>query len=151
MTDATLTIGEVAARTGVASSALRFYESRRLIAATRTAGGQRRFGRDVIRRVSFIRAAQRVGLTLDEIAAALDGLPGGRTPTRRDWERMSSRWRPWLDARIRAMEALRDQVDSCIGCGCLSLDTCALYNPGDAAAGLGDGPRYLLGDSFGDL
>lgn len=145
-----LSIGEVQARTGVAASALRFYESRGLISAGRTEGRQRRFGRDVVRRVSFIRAAQRVGLSLDEISEALAGLPAGRTPTRDDWEQLAETWRPRLDARIAALVALRDQLASCIGCGCLSLDTCELYNPGDAAARLGTGPRFLLGDRAGD-
>ena len=146
-----LTIGEVAARTGVAGSALRFYEARGLITAERSPGGQRRFTRDVIRRVSFIRAAQRVGLSLEEITVVLDGLPEGRTPTRADWELLARIWRPWVDERIAALERLRDQLASCIGCGCLSLDTCALYNPDDGASRLGPGPRYLLGDSFADL
>jgi MerR family redox-sensitive transcriptional activator SoxR len=146
-----LTIGEVAGRTGVAASALRFYESRGLVESTRTSGAQRRYSREVIRRVSFIRAAQRVGLTLDEIADALDGLPAGRTPTRADWERLAHRWRPRLDERIAALETLRDQLASCIGCGCLSLDSCALYNPDDGAVRLGSGPRYLLGNRSSDV
>jgi len=146
-----LSIGEVAARTGVAASALRFYESRGLVESTRTSGAQRRYGRDVIRRVSFIRAAQRVGLTLEEIADALEGLPAGRTPTAADWELLAGRWRARLDERITALEALRDQLASCIGCGCLSLDSCALYNPDDGAAMLGSGPRYLLGDRSTDV
>ena len=146
-----LSIGEVAARCGVAPSALRFYEQEGLVSSTRSAGNQRRFAREVIRRVSFIRAAQRVGLTLDEIGAALDGLPAGRTPTRADWTEMSARWRPWLNTRIAALTALRDQLDTCIGCGCLSLETCALYNPDDGAARLGAGPRYLLGNTAADI
>ena len=146
-----LSIGEVADRTGVAPSALRFYESRGLIVGSRTDGGQRRYAREVIRRVSFIRAAQQVGLTLAEIGAALDRLPRGRTPTRRDWEQLATEWRPWVDARIDALQLLRDRLDSCIGCGCLSLDTCALYNPDDGAGQLGAGPRFLLGDQAGDV
>ena len=143
----TLSIGEVARRTGLSTSALRFYEDKELIVSIRTSGNQRRFTRDVIRRVSFIRAAQRVGLTLGEIRAALDELPAGRAPTREDWEELARRWKPWLDERIAALEQLRDQLASCIGCGCLSLDKCVLYNPADAAGRLGSGPRYLLGDS----
>lgn len=146
MTDQ-LTIGAVAERLGIATSALRFYERNGLIASTRTDGGQRRYRREVIRRVAFIRAAQNVGLSLEEIGEALNGLPGGRAPDRSDWERLSTSWRPRLDARIHALEILRDRLDGCIGCGCLSLDTCELYNPGDIAASLGPGPRYLLGDS----
>jgi MerR family redox-sensitive transcriptional activator SoxR len=142
----TLSIGEVAERTGVAASALRFYEAEGFLTATRTDGGQRRFARDVLRRVAFIRVAQRVGLTLDEIRAALETLPRGRTPTTADWARLSKSWRPRLDAQIALLEGLRDQLASCIGCGCLSLQTCALYNPGDRAADFGAGARYLLGD-----
>jgi MerR family transcriptional regulator, redox-sensitive transcriptional activator SoxR len=141
-----LTIGEVAERTGVATSALRFYEREGLMQAERTAGGQRRYHRDVLRRVAFIRVAQRVGLTLDEIRDALASLPEGRTPTRADWERLSRQWRPRLDAQIALLQRLRDELTSCIGCGCLSLRSCTLYNQGDEAAALGPGPRYLLGD-----
>jgi MerR family transcriptional regulator, redox-sensitive transcriptional activator SoxR len=141
-----LTIGEVAARSGVAASALRFYEESGLIASERTDGGQRRYAQDVLRRVAFIRVAQRVGLRLEEVRFALDGLPAGRTPTRRDWERLSARWRPRLDEQIDTLTRLRDQLSSCIGCGCLSLQSCALQNPGDVAARMGPGPRYLLGD-----
>ncbi|MDE0048804.1 MAG: redox-sensitive transcriptional activator SoxR [Rhodospirillales bacterium] len=144
----TLSIGDVARRTGLATSALRFYEEKALIESIRTPGNQRCYTRDVIRRVSFIRAAQRVGLSLEEIRAVLDDLPAGRTPTREDWDRLARRWTPWLDERIAALERLRDKLSSCIGCGCLSLDTCALYNPDDAAGRLGPGPRYLLGDSL---
>lgn len=141
-----LAIGDVATRAGVAVSALRFYEDRDLISATRSPGGQRRFHRDVLRRVAFIQAAQQVGLTLAEIAQALDELPAQSGPNARDWKRLSSAWRPLLDERIRLLEALRDQLDSCIGCGCLSLRTCRLRNPGDRAASLGPGARYLMGD-----
>jgi MerR family redox-sensitive transcriptional activator SoxR len=144
-----LTMGEVVARSGVAASALRFYEDRGLIASERSAGGQRRYAYDVLRRVAFIRVAQRVGLTLEEVRLALDGLPAGRTPTRRDWERLSVRWRPRLDEQIDTLTRLRDQLSSCIGCGCLSLQSCALQNPEDGAARMGPGPRYLLGDRRG--
>ena len=143
----TLMIGEVARRTGVNPSAIRFYDEKALIGSIRTPGNQRSYTRDVIRRVSFIRAAQRVGLSLEEIRAALDTLPEGRTPTREDWSRLAMRWKPWLDERIAALERLRDRLSSCIGCGCLSLDRCALYNPDDVAGSLGPGPRFLLGDS----
>ena len=146
-----LSIGDVARRTGIATSALRFYEDKALIDSLRTAGQQRRYTRDVIRRVSFIRAAQTVGLTLEEVRAILDDLPAGRSPTRSDWQELARRWKPWLDERIAALERLRDQLSSCIGCGCLSLDRCALYNHDDAAGLLGSGPRYLLGDSPDDL
>lgn len=142
--DRGLTIGELSHRTGVAASALRFYEAEGLIHASRTTGGQRRYARDVIRRVSFMRIAQQVGLSLDEIRTALASLPEGRTPTRRDWERLSSSWRPLLDARIEMLERLRDRLAGCIGCGCLSLDVCPLYNPGDTLAGRGPGARLLL-------
>lgn len=141
-----LTIGEVAERTGVTTSALRFYEAEGLLCASRSAGGQRRYDRDVLRRVSFIRIAQRVGLDLDEVRGALDDLPDGRTPTKADWARLSRRWRPVLDERIAVLERLRDQLADCIGCGCLSLRSCGLYNPSDRAASFGPGARYLLGD-----
>ena len=147
---ATLSIGEVARRTGVSTSALRFYEDKALIGSIRTAGNQRCYTRDAIRRVSFIRAAKRVGLSLEEIRAALADLPESRTPTREDWHELATRWQPWLDERIAALERIRDQLSSCIGCGCLSLDRCALYNPDDVAGRLGAGPRYLLGDSSRD-
>lgn len=143
-----LTIGEVARRTGVATSALRFYESKGLIASTRTDGNQRRFARSVIRVVSVIRAAQAVGISLEEMRAALDALPRGRTPTRSDWARLSRSWRDRLDQQIAELQALREDLTDCIGCGCLSLETCALYNPADWAARNGAaGPRYLLGDA----
>ena len=140
-----LTIGEVAARTGVPTSALRFYERQGLIGAQRSSGGQRRLHRDELRRIAFIRIAQRVGLTLEEIRAALASLPAGRTPTAADWQRLSRAWRPRLEAQIALLERLRDQLSSCIGCGCLSLRACRLYNPDDDAAATGSGPRYLLG------
>lgn len=146
MTEEWLGIGEVGDRTGVAPSALRFYEKEGLVGAVRTEGGQRRYHRDVLRRVAFIRIAQRVGLSLDEIRAALASLPDERTPTKADWTRLSQSWRPQLDEQIALLERLRDNLTSCIGCGCLSLKACALYNPDDAAATFGSGPRYLLGD-----
>lgn len=138
-----LTIGEVADRTGVATSALRYWEDLGLIHARRTTGNQRRYERAAIRRVSFVRAAQRVGLSLEEIAGALATLPEERTPTTRDWARLSRAWRPRLDQQIRRLEKLRDQLDSCIGCGCLSLSTCALNNPDDALAPRGPGAVLL--------
>ena len=146
MGDEQLTIGEVADRSGVATSALRFYEREGLIVAGRTGGGQRRYPPDVLRRIAFVRVAQRVGLSLEAIREALATLPDGRTPTRRDWTRLSRRWQPALDEQLALLQGLRDQLDSCIGCGCLSLDTCALHNLGDKAAVRGPGPRYLLGD-----
>lgn len=141
-----LTIGALSERTGVAASALRFYEAEGLITSTRTPGGQRRYRRDAIRRVSFVRAAQQVGLSLGEIRQALSSLPAGRTPDRRDWERLSRSWRSRLDARIALLEGLRDRLDGCIGCGCLSLAVCRLANPGDVAGERGPGPRYLVPD-----
>ncbi len=143
----TLPIGEVAARSGVERSALRFYEAQGLIASERTSGGQRRYRRDVLRRIAFIRIAQRVGLSLEEIRRALDDLPEARTPSPADWARLSKRWRARLDDQIAVLERLRDELTSCIGCGCLSFKACGLYNPGDAAGRLGAGPRYLLGDT----
>ncbi len=142
----TFSVGEVAARAGVATSALRFYESNGLIHSERNAAGHRRYRADVLRRVGFIRVAQRVGLPLSEIRTALESLPEGRTPNRKDWARLASSWQPILDERIAMLEAMKEQLDGCIGCGCLSLDTCALYNPNDTAATFGPGPRYLLGD-----
>jgi MerR family transcriptional regulator, redox-sensitive transcriptional activator SoxR len=146
-----LSIGEVARRSGVAASALRFYEAERLIASVRSGGGRRHFTRDTLRRVAFIRIAQRVGLSLDEIRTALATLPAQRTPTPADWSRLSRSWKPRLDAQIAMLVRLRDRLTSCIGCGCLSFGVCALYNGGDAAAALGAGPRYLLGDTPDDL
>ena len=139
-----LTIGELSRRSGTAPSALRFYEDQGLLSSERTAGGQRRYDRGMLRRLAFIRAAQTVGLGLSQIREALETLPQGRTPTRADWARLSRSWRPVLDARIVALTRLRDDLDECIGCGCLSLQRCRLYNPNDAAAPLGDGSRYLL-------
>jgi MerR family redox-sensitive transcriptional activator SoxR len=140
-----LSIGEVAARSGVASSALRFYERQGLIAAARTAGNQRRYDRSVLRRVAFIQAGRAAGVSLERIRAALGTLPASRTPNRRDWERLSNRWRDDLDARIATLQALRDRLTTCIGCGCLSIDACELLNPDDEAAEKGAGAHYLLG------
>ncbi|WP_402463129.1 redox-sensitive transcriptional activator SoxR [Isoptericola aurantiacus] len=146
-----LTIGEVARRSGVAPSALRFYEQRGLIEAQRTGGNQRRYERTVLRRVAFVRTASRLGLTLEQIAAALATLPDARTPTAEDWRRLSQSWRGLLDERISVLERLRDDLEDCIGCGCLSLERCTLQNPEDRAAALGPGPRYLEGDSPSDV
>lgn len=146
-----LTIGELSERSGVAASALRYYEREGLIRSTRTPGGQRRYQREVLRRVSFIRIAQRLDVSLDEIRASLATLPGERTPTKADWERLARSWSDRLDERIATLEHLRDDLGECIGCGCLSLRSCSLYNANDAAASLGSGPRYLLGDSAPDL
>ena len=139
-----LTVGQLSARSGVSISALHFYERKGLISSERTPGNQRRFRRDMLRRVALIRIAQRVGIPLTEIAAALDELPDGRTPTLRDWERLSSRWKNDLDDRIRALEQLRDEFTACIGCGCLSIEFCALVNPGDRLGEEGPGPRRLI-------
>lgn len=146
-----LTIGELAARAGVATSALRFWEAEGLISSYRTSGNQRRFHRANLRRVSLIRAAQEAGLTLKEVADAIATLPHNRVPTTKDWERLSRSWRDQLEVRIAELEALRDQLTSCIGCGCLSLRTCGIFNPGDRASSLGSGPRYLMGQSSADL
>lgn len=142
-----LTIGEVAQRSGVAASALRFYERRGLIAASRTDGNQRRYERAVLRRIAFIQAGRAAGITLTEIGAALGGLPTHRTPSRRDWERLSKRWRDDLDARIETLQALRNRLTTCIGCGCLSIDRCDLLNPDDEASAKGSGAHYLTTDS----
>jgi MerR family transcriptional regulator, redox-sensitive transcriptional activator SoxR len=138
-----LAVGEVAARSGVAVSALRFYEAQGLISSRRTAGNQRRYPREVLRRVAFIRAAQGVGIPLGRIKAALDQLPDRRTPTRRDWERLSEAWRGELDDQISRLQRLRDNLSGCIGCGCLSLDRCKLVNPDDILGRQGPGPRNL--------
>jgi MerR family transcriptional regulator, redox-sensitive transcriptional activator SoxR len=138
-----LTVGQVATRSGVAVSALHFYEAEGLIRSTRTAGNQRRFPREVLRRVAFIRASQAVGIPLRRIKDALDRLPDGRTPTRRDWERLSAAWRDDLDQRIIGLQHLQDRLSGCIGCGCLSLGLCKLVNPDDLAAQQGPGPRNL--------
>jgi MerR family redox-sensitive transcriptional activator SoxR len=146
-----LTIGELARRTGLSVSAIRFYEARGLVRAIRTGGNQRRFLRSDIRRLSFALIAQRLGLTLGEIEAELAGLPAGRSPTRDDWHAISVRLRGVLEAKIAMLEHTRDRLDGCIGCGCLSLDKCALYNPGDRAGRAGPGPRFLVGDSYRDF
>ena len=138
-----LTIGEMAERAGVATSALRYYEAQGLIRADRTTGNQRRYERTTLRRVAFIRSAQRVGLSLEEITAALGTLPDGRTPTRADWSRLSAGWRGRIDDQIDRLERLRDRLDSCIGCGCLSLDRCSLSNPDDQVRARGPGAVYL--------
>jgi MerR family transcriptional regulator, redox-sensitive transcriptional activator SoxR len=141
-----LTIGEVSRRSGVASSALRFYEERGLLTSERAGSGHRRYRRPVLRRIAFIVFAQRLGLTLEEIGSELAKLPPGRAPTRRDWSRLSSAWTARIDQRIAELERLKAGLTECIGCGCLSLDRCHLANPGDLAAGLGPGPRYWIGD-----
>ena len=141
-----LTIGEVAQRSGVASSALRFYEQRGLITSERAGSGHRRYPRPVLRRIAFIVFAQRVGLTLEEICAELAKLPADRAPTRRDWSRLSSGWSKRIDRRIAELERLKAGLTECIGCGCLSLERCKLANPGDRAASFGPGPRYWVGD-----
>jgi MerR family redox-sensitive transcriptional activator SoxR len=141
-----LTIGEVARRSGVAASALRFYEERGMIAAERADGGQRRFPRHVLRRIAFIVFAQRIGLSLDEIGLELAKLPPNRAPTGRDWQRLSATWTSRIDERIAELERLRAGLTQCIGCGCLSLDRCHLSNPGDRAARSGPGARYWIGD-----
>lgn len=146
-----LSIGELAHRTGLSVSAIRFYEERGLVSAIRTSGNQRRFLRSDIRRLSFVLVAQQLGLTIGEIEAELAALPQGRTPTRQDWEAISRRLRGTIDTRIAMLEAVRDRLDGCIGCGCLSLDRCALYNPGDRAAQGGAGPRFLLGNRASDF
>ena len=138
-----LPIGEVAARSGFSTSALRFYEKEGLLEASRTSGGQRRYPRSVLRRLAFVRAASNVGLSLDEVRAALATLPAGRTPSKTDWRRLSESWRARLDEQISALQDLRDGLTSCIGCGCLSLRSCRLSNPGDAARAQGPGARYL--------
>ena len=140
-----LTIGELSERSGIATSAIRYYEDRGLIRSRRTPGNQRRYERPMLRRLAFVRTAQRVGLSLEEIEEALAALPSYRTPTKADWGRLSRGWRPRLDAQIAQLERLRDTLDSCIGCGCLSLRRCHLSNPGDLVAGRGPGPVFLDG------
>ena len=146
-----LTIGELSRRTGLAVSAIRFYEARGLVTAIRTGGNQRRFLRADIRRLSFAQISQQLGLSLSEIAAELATLPQGRSPTRRDWQAISRRIQGALQHRIATLERTRDLLDGCIGCGCLSLARCRLYNPGDRAARAGAGPRFLLGDQARDF
>jgi MerR family redox-sensitive transcriptional activator SoxR len=141
-----LTIGEVSRRSGVAASALRFYEERGLITSERAGSGHRRYPRPVLRRIAFIVFAQRIGLTLEEIGAELAELPPQRVPTRRDWNRLSQRWSERIDERISELERLKAGLGECIGCGCLSLDRCQFANPGDRAGRKGPGPRYWIGD-----
>jgi MerR family redox-sensitive transcriptional activator SoxR len=142
--DEVLAIGDLAARTGLSVSAIRFYEAKGLVQAFRTGGGQRRFLRSDIRRLSFALIAQQLGLTIPQIAAELAKLPQGRTPSAADWRRISVSFRKVIDDRIAALQRTRDTLDGCIGCGCLSLAKCALYNPGDRAANSGTGPRYVI-------
>ncbi|GAB3669644.1 redox-sensitive transcriptional activator SoxR [Streptomyces sparsus] len=140
-----LTVGETAERSGVSTSALRFYERNGLIQSRRTTGNQRRYARDTLRRVAFIRASQRVGISLETIRAVLELLPESRTPTREDWARVSECWQKDLNTRITQLQELRDNLTGCIGCGCLSLERCALANPKDVVAEEGPGPRHLTG------
>jgi MerR family redox-sensitive transcriptional activator SoxR len=142
-----ITITELAKRSGVAPSALRYYESLGLISASRTSGNQRRYRRSVVRRVTVIKVARAMGVSLEQVQHAFQRLPQSRDPTPEDWERLSSRWRDGLNERIETLQRLRDQLSSCIGCGCLSLDRCALFNQGDVAGAAGPGARYLLGDA----
>jgi len=146
-----LAIGAVSSRTGVAISAIRYYEDEGLIQATRAESGHRRFERSTIRRISFIRICQQLGYSLEEIRTHLEALPNGRTPTDDDWERLAAGFQADIDARMQRLANLRDTLDGCIGCGCLSLQRCSLYNPDDAAARLGAGPRFLLGDDPADV
>ena len=139
-----LSVGEVARRSGVAVSTVHFYEARGLIASRRTGGNQRRYGRDVLRRIAVIRVAQEVGIPLADIAATLNSLPEGRTPTREDWAVLSSAWRDDLDRRIEQLKKLRDGLTDCIGCGCMSIDKCPLRNPDDRMARQGPGARRLM-------
>lgn len=143
---ALLSIGELAQRAGVAPSALRYYEQEGLLTSLRSNGGQRQYKREVLRRIGFIRAAQVAGLNLEQIKAAFASLPEQRTPTPEDWQILAASWQPLIDERIAALTALKTQLTSCIGCGCLSMEVCALYNPADRAALRGSGARYLLGD-----
>jgi MerR family redox-sensitive transcriptional activator SoxR len=138
-----MTIGELSARSGVSASALRFYERQGLIAAQRTSGNQRRYPGVTLRRVALVQAGKAAGIPLERIRGALETLPEGKSPTKRDWERLSSSWRAELDRRIATLEAIRGRLTTCIGCGCLSLKTCALLNPDDEAAALGPGARYF--------
>jgi MerR family transcriptional regulator, redox-sensitive transcriptional activator SoxR len=142
-----LAIGELCARSGVAASALRFYEAQGLLTASRTSGNQRRYDRAVLRRIAFIQAGRAAGISLERIRTALETLPANRTPSRRDWERLSRRWRDELDGQIATLQALRNRLTTCIGCGCLSIDACELLNPDDEAATIGPGAHYLRRDS----
>lgn len=146
-----LTIGDLAARTGLSVSAIRFYEGRGLVSPIRTGGNQRRFLRSDIRRLSFTLIAQKLGLTIEEICAELAQLPQGRAPTQADWERISRHFRKEIDRRIALLERTRETLDSCIGCGCLSLKTCGLYNPDDRMAANGPGPRFVLSEARPEL
>ncbi len=141
-----ITIGQLAERTGLSVSAIRYYETQGLVSSERSAGGQRRFLRSDIRRLSFVLIAQQVGFTIEQIRNQMASLPEGRTPNKKDWTRMSKGFRKELDAKIEALVQMREQLDGCIGCGCLSLTRCSLYNPADRAGLKGVGPRYLLGD-----
>lgn len=146
MTTKMLSIGQLASRTGLAVSAIRYYEAQGLVEALRNAGGQRRFMRADIRRLSFVQIAQQFGFSIAQIKGLLDELPQGRTPNEGDWARIAGVFRADLDQRIETLERLRDNLDGCIGCGCLSMKKCALYNPDDRVAAKGAGPRYLMGD-----
>lgn len=141
-----LSIGQIAERTGLAISAIRYYETQGLVAPDRNSGGQRRYRRTDIRRLSFVMIAQQLGLSISDIHAQLSALPSARTPTQKDWRLMSTDFRRRIEDQIAALELMRDRLDGCIGCGCLSLTNCALYNPEDRASAKGAGPRYLLGD-----
>jgi MerR family redox-sensitive transcriptional activator SoxR len=145
-----LTIGELSERAGIAPSALRYYEAEGLLHSTRSSGNQRRYHRDALRRVGFVRVAQEVGLSLAEIKEALSSLPDERTPTEKDWARLSASWQPRIDHQIRVLERLRDRLSACIGCGCLSLKVCRIVNADDVASIRGPGPRYVLDDDEDD-
>ena len=149
--DPSLAIGEVAERTGLAVSAIRFYERKELVSSERASSGHRRFRKSVIRRLSFVLTSQRLGYSLDEIKQQLDLLPNGRTPTEKDWNTLAKTFAADIDARIAGLQLLRQKLDECIGCGCLSLTKCAMWNPDDTAVQLGVGPRYLLGNSPDDV
>ena len=144
--DPLLPIGALSDRTGLAVSAIRFYERKGLVSSERASPGHRRFRKPTIRRLSFIQISQRLGYSLDEIKTQLDGLPNGRTPTERDWNRLATRFATDIDERIAGLQLLRNKLDGCIGCGCLSLTACGMWNTDDRASGFGVGPRYLLGD-----
>ena len=146
-----LSIGAIASRTGLAITAIRFYESEKLITPSRNAAGQRQYRRDEIRRLSFIKISQNLGFSLKEIHDALNTLPNGRTPTKKDWEKLSKHFAHEIDQRIAKLTQLRENLTGCIGCGCLSLQTCRLYNPDDDASNFGSGPRYLLGNQAEDI
>lgn len=151
ITNRGLSIGQISDRTGLAPSAIRYYEDEGLVAPFRNAGGQRRYDRADIRRLSFVMISQQLGFSIKQVKDALASLPDNRTPTKADWERLSRRFREDLNARIAQMEALRDKLDGCIGCGCLSLKACKLYNPQDRIRHKGRGPRYILGDSASEV